>query len=296
MKTGQWIAGLGALVGVQGALWAQGPIGFSVSDGNSNLYQINMLTGVATSLGALDYPENDELEGLASVGGILLGVGEADLAGGGGVYNITTPPGFRIGQTSARFGNEAGAAVNPLTGILYNVGSNDVRPGAIGTFLYQTSYVTGVSTFIGATLGENVYVDGLAINSAGEAFATDFRLTDSLYRVNLATGALSLVGSLGLGDVNFDSGLAFDVDGSLYAMREDGVIYTLNTTTGAATFQAFVTDSVTGQRVQGDLEGLDIPALTLNTQVIPEPSTALLLGLGFVGVLAGVRRRRTARP
>ncbi len=285
MKVGKLIAGLGFLIGTQSALWAQnGPIGFSVSDTTNSLYRIDLLTGFATNLGVLNYPQDDELEGLASINGTLYGVGEANY-GTGGLYNITTPPGTLVGSTGPRLGSEAGAAYSPATGLIYNLQADEnLPPDTARSFLYSIDPATAASTFIGFS---PFYADGLAINSLGEAFATDFRLTGSLYRVDLATGALSLVGSLGLpeSDLGFDSGLAFDLSNdALYALREDGAIYTVNAATGAAAFQAFVTEN--GVRVPGDLEGLDIP--------IPEPSTLLLLGAGLAGAAVKVRRRRNA--
>ncbi len=286
MKVTKLLASVVFLIGMQATLLAA-PIGFSISDANGNLYRIDLATGVATSLGAVNYPPDDEIEGLASIGGTLYGVGEANY-GTGGLYNITTPPGSLVGQTGFRFGTESGAAVNPATGVLYNIQADDQATG-LRSFLYSINLLNAQASFIGAS---PIYADGLAINAAGEAFASNFFDTGALYRVNLSNGALTLVGSLGLslGNLGFDSGLAFDTDGTLYALREDGAIYTLSTTTGAATFRAFVT--VGGVRVPGDLEGLDIPALTAGTTPVPEPAAMLLLGTGVAGLAARLRKRR----
>lgn len=255
------------------------PIGYSISDANSTLYSIDLANGAATSLGIINYAVDDELEGLASIGNVLYAVSEANF-GTGTLWNVTTAPGIQIG-TNTRQGTEAGAAYNPINRTLYNIQADELASG-IRSWLYSIDPVNGAASLIGT---DPNFADGLAINGAGEAFASDFRLTDSLYRVNLATGALALVGGFGIGNVDFDSGLAFDGDGTLYGLTENGAIYTINTGTGAATFRAFVTAG--GVRVPGDLEGLEILG---QPTAVPEPATLSLFGAGLIG-LAAVRRR-----
>lgn len=271
---------IGALLSISGLSAA--PFGFSISDSNRILYRIDLGTGVATSLGAVDYPVNDELEGFAAIGSTLYGVGEAN-NNPGALRNITVPPGSLIGSDT-RSGDEAGAAA--FGGLIYNTQANSILGGP--TILYSINPATGAATSIGSSTID-AHVDGLAINSAGEAFGSDFQSTGSLYRVNLGTGGLTLVGALG-GATGYDSGLAFDdATGTLYALREDGVIYTLNTSTGAASFQAVVT--IGGTRVPGDLEGLEI----VDTAAIPEPGSLALLGSGLLGLTVYARKRRQSR-
>lgn len=267
-----------ALLGASSMVSAA-PIGFSISDANRTLYSIDLANGAATAQGVINYAVDDDLEGLASINGVLFAVSEAN-NGTGTLWNVSTPPGTQLG-TNTRFGTEAGAAYSSSNGILYNIQGDDLAAG-VKSALYSINPVNGAATLLGTS---QTYADGLAINAAGEAFASDFQLTDSLYRVNLADGGLTLVGSLGIGNVAFDSGLAFDSDGTLYALREDGVIYTINTGTGAATFRAFVTAG--GVRVPGDLEGLDIPGQSFS---VPEPASMSILGLGLASLLA-MRRR-----
>ncbi len=259
MRQTTLVACLGLLIAAQSEAWAQEadgvvPIGFSISDANKHLFRINMNTGAATDMGIVNHPDDDEIEGIFRRGGDLFGVGEANYDTGG-LYNISTN--VRVGG-SRKLGTEAGAALDPTTGTVYNLQADDLLPeDTARSFLYTINPNNGKATFIGF---DNKYADGLAIDGSGRAFATDFRLDCALYRVNLSTGRLTRVGSLGLTPANctgFDSGAAFHLsDGVLFALREDGVIYRVNTTTGAATFVATVREG--GVRVPGDLEGLEV--------------------------------------
>ncbi|MBA2564521.1 MAG: hypothetical protein H0V09_03755, partial [Gemmatimonadetes bacterium] len=149
-------------------------------------------------------------------------------------------------------------AVHRGTGTVYDLQADDELPASTArSFLYKINPANGRATFVGF---DSEYADGLAIDNAGRAFATDFRISCSLFRVNLSDGRLSRIGSLGLNQENctgFDSGAGFhDSSGTLYALREDGTIYTVNTSTGRATFKAVIKKG--GVRVPGDLEGLDV--------------------------------------
>lgn len=276
---------------IEGQAITEGTFGFSISDGDGNAYAINLETGESTSLGTIraqtisgpdllpPLEDDQEIEGLATVpvgdvdgdGDIestIFGVSEANNGPGIVVRDVQAPPEVIVGVTQGRIGTEAGAAYDPTTSTIFNVQS-DEEADSLVTALYRIpaepptdengDVIDGplVEELVGTT--EGIYVDGLAIDSEGNAFASDFRLTDSLYSVDLETGDLSLVGSFGLDfDVNEDSGLDFAPDGTLYGITEDANLYTIDTETGAATFVAEITDSVTGELVPADLEGFAI--------------------------------------
>lgn len=269
-----------ALVTAAGPVIAA-PFGYSISDANATLYRIDLETGLASALGVIPYAVDDEIEGFGSIDGVLYGVSEAN-DGDGTLRTLLPAPGGVPLATGTRSGTEAGAAGDPTSGVLYNINSDETAVGVLSS-LYSLNLGTGAATLIGTS---GIFADGLAINSDGVAYASDFRLTDSLYTVDLATGALTLVGGFNIGDVDFDSGLAFDELDQLYALTENGVIYTVNTGTGAASFEAFVVDAA-GARIPGDLEGLDI---LIEADEVPAPASIALLGVAVAGL--GVARRR----
>jgi hypothetical protein len=236
-----------------------GPIGYSVrSDVDNHLYSIDLSTGAATDLGAVGLAD---AEGLEFVGSTLYGIGGSVME----FWNITTPPGFKIGNTGSRSGIDAGLAYDSTKKKMYNI-----QRQSPSSWLYDINISTGAATLIG-TYTSGGAPDALAINSRGVAYALNATYYDSLYTVDLSNGALTLVGALGV-DLMAESGLAFDpASGVLYGIIDTGKIYQINTSTGAATF---VADTL------GGFEGLAI---------IPEPATICLLGLGALSLL---RRKR----
>ena len=105
------------------------------------------------------------------------------------------------------------------------------------------------------------------LSSSGELYASNGG--GKLYQLDLTTGAGSLVGSGSW----VGAGLAFSATDELYASNGGGKLYQLDLATGAGTLVG--SGSWFG-------EGLAFAP-------IPEPSTALLFGLGLVG-MAGYRR------
>ncbi len=247
---------------------ATAQIGYTVqSNGNDHLYAVDMLTGNATDLGPVRFLD---AEGLTWYGDRLLAIGGTINE----LWDITSPPGFVIGPTGDRRGLDAGLATHPVTGSIYNI------QGTWGaSYLYSVNPATGAATFIG---GSEVFADALAISSSGAAFTVDVMSTISLYNVDLATGALSLVGPLGINAYD-QAGLDFDCDGVLWMLLNSGRIYTINTATGAATFVSQV--NIGGDPIMG-IEGLAIKC------EVPEPGVFVVAAaFGLVG-LCCMRRRR----
>jgi len=127
------------------------------------------------------------------------------------------------------------AAYNPVNGKGYWISWDTVDN------LIEVDLATGVNTLInGFTLGGVAYNTpiGLAIDSAGNAWATSFGSTpDVLFSVNLATAELTVVGPTGVLPDSENFGLAWDsVTDTTYGYNvsnED--LYSVNTATGAFT-------------------------------------------------------------
>jgi outer membrane protein assembly factor BamB len=225
------------------------PIGYAVRVEGLNydgyLYRIDLATGEAVNLGLVGLYN---IEGMAFVGDTLFGIGGEIHE----LWDITTPPGTKVGDTGPRYGSDAGLSYDPTSGKLYNIQRN-----GLSTWLYEINMVTGAATLIGSdTRGRP---DSLAIDTDGTAYAFD-AIRDTLYTVNLSTGALDFVGPLRV-DLMAEAGLSFDASGELWALTDDGEIYTVDKMTGAA---SLVTTTLSG------FEAL----------AIPEPATFLMLTLG----------------
>jgi len=245
-----------------------GPIGYSVqSNGNDHLYQIDLATGAATDLGAVNF---GDAEGLGFKGNQLYAIGGTQAS----FWNITSPPGFLVGATGARAGTDAGLDYDVVSGKMFNY------QGSSGSgSLYEINVATGAATLVGSN---SQFADGLGINSAGAAFVIDAVLSNSLFALNLNDSSVALVGSLGLGGQE-QAGASFDSSDQLWMLLSSGMIYKVNTTTGAATLQANVT--LAGVPLDS-FEGLAIAA-------VPEPST---WAAGFaLTVLVGARAWRMVR-
>jgi Ca2+-binding RTX toxin-like protein len=256
-------------------------------EGLATLYNVNS-NGVVKGVSITGVSEgNDGGSGTTPQGYIAKGVDAGSPSAPATVNAATnlTTPGPAIDD---RFGNETGADYyfnasnlnDNKNGTLYNIQSKDSAPG-FNSILYTIAANGNVQT-VGTQNGE--FADGLAINSKnGQAFASDFATQDGdrneLYRVNLNTGALTSIalknpnGSK-FANVNFDSGLAFDSTGKLYALTEDGTVYAItNITNTQATIKSIGVINVPGN---GELEGFAIinePNTPTNGRVAASEST-----------------------
>jgi hypothetical protein len=228
------------------------PIGFSVqSAGNNRLYAIDLATGQRVNIGAV---------GFGDVEGLTFQPGTGDLFG----YDDTTEQLIRIDVLTG-----AGTALGPSgvttldVGLTFDASGNLWLADEDHQNFYSVNPLTGAATLVGGT--------GREITALASIGAVIYGLDDdnnALVTINPLTGASTLVGALGV-DVA-DTGLDA-AGGLLWAITDDGLILTIDPTTGAASLEAFTAFGYEGLAISGDAV---LP--------VPEPASVLLLGVGLV--------------
>ena len=108
-------------------------------------------------------------------------------------------------------------------------------PGHVTT-LWNVSGSTGAvstprSTGLGHVIGLAMHPSNTRLYAVTSAIGTP--AANSLYEINEATGASTFIGSLDIGTI-FEGDLGFADNGTLYGIMDD-LLYTIDTTTGAAT-------------------------------------------------------------
>jgi len=203
-------------------------------------------------------------------------------------------------------------------GVLYamfNAGSPNAHLATVNT-------QTGAATPIGAATG--VALQAMAFGPNGTLYAGSFT-TNNLYKINLSTGAPTLIGSLGF---NWIMDLAFDsANQTMYAIAAPpnctgSSFYSVNLGTGNGSLisnvpaddclMALAADSSGRLFTTGFMTGTlyQIDALTGNTinigntgvfstmgaaiNPVPEPASILLFSSGVMGLARIVRRKRAS--
>ena len=179
---------------------------------------------------------------------------------------------------------------------------------------------TGAATAFGAATGVFDMMI-MEFSDSGTLYTASWN-TNSLYTMNTVTGVVTLVGSLGFGNV---MDFAFDSAGVLWATNQGG-LYKVNTSTGAGTLVAALTgtdgcnmgiafdendqlfgtswcaansplwriNTTTGAATLVGLTGVSsLHGGDVQQQAVPEPMTLSLLGTGLFA--SAFARRRASR-
>jgi hypothetical protein len=252
---------LATLVAVLGTSCFAAPIQMWVDDSAGEIGTVNVTTGAVTLVGNAGVTLTDIA---FAPNGNLYGISFSNLY----KINTTTGAASLVGSLGAANDGTANALVFSSTGILYT--ANDHNLLTINTS-------TGAATLVGA-LGTGIGSAGDLAFVGGQLFLSD--TGNHLDKVNTTTGGATQVGSTGV--VNL-FGLATPDNVTLYGVASTN-LYTINTTTGAATLDV----SYAGHGL-GAANGESF--ITEATNATPEPSTLLLVGCGLLAATM-IRRRK----
>jgi hypothetical protein len=208
------------------------------SDGDDNLYRIDLESGTATSVGPVGF---SDVEGLAfDPGGRLFGFDDVTnqlitIDKGSGAGTAVGPSGVAVTDMGLDFGC--------TDNVFMSTDAPDPEQ------FYRLDPATGAGTLVGP---QGVAVTGLA--SDGQTlFGVTGDNDNRTVTINPATGAATPVGPLGTVNLS-DGGLAAAPDGRIWGIEDGGTgpLFTIDKQTGAATVQ-FTTG-------MGGFEGLAIDA------------------------------------
>lgn len=258
-----------ALVATMLANSAQAGTLYALSEfgGSGSLISIDTGTGAGTTVAVISGVATASWIGLTWDGSRFLSID----AGTDSLYSIDLAGTATLIGATGQSDIEGYMDFDPVSGSLFG-GWRD---------LYSVSTTTGAATLVGDTGRDDP--SGLAFDGLGTAYLMDTHVNGDgmarLYTLNTVTAATSLVGTWGPAAGDALGGLAFD-GGTLYGIWGDS-LYSVNTTTGVSTLIG-----ATGYR--------DVASLASTTLVsaVPLPTSALM-GLGMLGVLGAMRRRRS---
>lgn len=277
-KLGWWI-GVGLLL--VGPPTARGQDLWAIDDFNDTLYRINVNTLTATAVGTMSVTW--------SFGGIAFGANGTLYGWNGfapfkGLYTINQTTAVATPVFAFSGGPDLETIdINPLNGRTFGIPNVNAGAGLV----HEVNLATGAAV-AGPALAPAIQVRGSAFSPTGTWYGIGNGAL--LHTVNPLTGTTALVGALGqpLEGVN----LAYNpADNFLYSIRINHFqtpLYRIDPGTGIATLVGNLTGIVGGSDSQ-------ITASTFQIAAVPEPATALLLGLAGVGTGLGIWHRRRSR-
>lgn len=207
----------GVLYGISSAL---------VGGQTGNLYRINMSTGEATLIGST---------GLAEMHGLAVRPSNRQLYGTSTTSSSTTL--YRVSSDSGDALTLRTLPLGNMRAIAFNAGDSLYGATTSGR-LYRINLATGDTIFIGSS---GKLFSGLSFSPISRKLWASVRPAivgrDSIYTLNIQTGAVTPVGRTGLGVIT--PYIAFNPTGTLYALIGFGAqtnsLYTLDTTNASAT-------------------------------------------------------------
>lgn len=208
----------------------------------------------------------------------------------GGLYQVSTSDGSLTLAGAFDKPSTTGFTYDTQTGKAYIVVYEDG-----GSNLYEISLADGSLSLVGTI--NNGLIIGIAMDGDGHLYGIDLG-DDQLYSINPATGLGTLIGPVGL-DLNYAQDIAYDRDngvlyGTLYERGGSGGLYTIDTSTGAATLLAAIDAEVDALAIpygveyeiaasagvdgQGTVSGVGTYAAgaTVTLQAVPAPGYRFL--------------------
>ncbi len=236
-----------------------------------DLYRVDLSTASATLVGST----GANVEGLAtSSTGQLFGT---DVVGRLLSINRSTGAGTVIGNTGRNDIEALHFLGSTLLAADYN-GLTLTSP----TNIFQINTATAATSNIITATGGTGVASAMAVADPNTLLLTQAQDNlgndnQSLWAMNLTTGAMNFRGVLAMVVNDVVTGLDFS-DGTLYAVRVNGGLYTMNPSDASTTLIGTMLD-----KNNAPLAALDI------TVPVPEPAAPIML---LTGVLALGRRRR----
>jgi hypothetical protein len=175
------------------------------------------------------------------------------------------------------------AGVTPSVGTLEFNYSAANPGGANGTAYGATSNDGAMNTIVNSVWYNSNFTLDLAV-TPGTQYQLQLILQEAFFPLQITAGRnfdISVDGGLAVDDL----ALGLETNGANEAGADQGLVYTYNFTATGSSFQVALDDN---PLETGD--GNAVLAGVVLTEQIPEPSTIVLFGLGFLGSI--LRRRR----
>ena len=213
--------------------------------GTGNKYQVNLATGELTNLGAMTNLPWEACE-FTPEGRLLALSDRNSTTSMVSLWDASVPPGSLIGTMQGYLGADAGMARNPVDGRWYVLSGADLALGLNRTWLWELDPQTGAMTAIGSDASG--FADGFLIDASGTAYALDNVFSNRLYRVDLSTGAKTVLAPLSGFLMANNVGIALDAAGNAWAIHGGlngvrGSVYRFDLQTGIATHVAFLSET-----------------------------------------------------